>query len=284
MAVDRRSDIHCNGCGEAADSGIPGVFGCLVHFLKRAAENQVHGSLRDGGGMNDEAVLIGVKLSHLSNYRDIFSTIETRKEFDSHQDIVVQKDFEASRHWGFADRELPEVWRTDPQSNVLRASEYGRLDVDGLERINPVPFNRVAKRAFCNKASKNVWVEVRWAHFANANSFRQVLPFLDKNKLIFRNALDSIRCDPSAKDCGMLENGQLDNLQRIFKRHLAGGFDAVSNHGEGIQFVRAFLVSCAVAHLRTSGTPHTPEHILFDLRGLSTAVLATCIAQRNTPI
>ncbi len=58
MAVDRRSDIHCNGCGDAADSGIPGVFGCLALFLKRAAENQVHGSLRVGGGMNDEAVTL----------------------------------------------------------------------------------------------------------------------------------------------------------------------------------------------------------------------------------
>jgi len=23
MAVDRQSDIHCNGCGDTADSGIP---------------------------------------------------------------------------------------------------------------------------------------------------------------------------------------------------------------------------------------------------------------------
>ncbi len=38
MAVDRRSDIHCNG--------FPGVFGCFVLYLKRAAENRVHGSLR----------------------------------------------------------------------------------------------------------------------------------------------------------------------------------------------------------------------------------------------
>ena len=53
MAVDRRSDIQCNGCGEAADSGFPGVFGCLVLFLKRAAENQVYGSLRVGGGFQE---------------------------------------------------------------------------------------------------------------------------------------------------------------------------------------------------------------------------------------
>jgi SNF2 family DNA or RNA helicase len=57
-AVDRRSDIHRNGCGDAADSGIPGVFGRLLLFLKRAAKNQVHGSLRVGGGMNDEAVIL----------------------------------------------------------------------------------------------------------------------------------------------------------------------------------------------------------------------------------
>jgi len=56
-AVDLRSDIHRNGCGDAADSGIPGVFGRLLLFLKRAAKNQVHGSLRVGGGMNDEAVI-----------------------------------------------------------------------------------------------------------------------------------------------------------------------------------------------------------------------------------
>jgi hypothetical protein len=43
MAVDRRSDIHRNGCGDAADSGILGVFGCLLLYLKRAAENQVYG-------------------------------------------------------------------------------------------------------------------------------------------------------------------------------------------------------------------------------------------------
>jgi hypothetical protein len=52
MAVDRRSNIHRNGCGDAADSGIPGVIARLVLFLKRAAENQVHGSLCVGGGMN----------------------------------------------------------------------------------------------------------------------------------------------------------------------------------------------------------------------------------------
>jgi hypothetical protein len=46
----RRSDIHY--------SGFPGVFDCLVLFLKRAAENQVNGSLRVGGGMNDEAVTL----------------------------------------------------------------------------------------------------------------------------------------------------------------------------------------------------------------------------------
>ena len=57
MAVDRRSDIHRNGCGDAADSGIPGVFGCLLLFFKRTAENQVHGSLRVGGCMNDEPVI-----------------------------------------------------------------------------------------------------------------------------------------------------------------------------------------------------------------------------------
>lgn len=52
MAVDRRSDIHRNGCGDAADSGIPGVFSCLVPFLKRAAENHIHGSLRVDGGIH----------------------------------------------------------------------------------------------------------------------------------------------------------------------------------------------------------------------------------------
>jgi hypothetical protein len=41
--VDRRSEIHRNGCGDAADGDIPGVFGCLVLFLKRAAENHIHG-------------------------------------------------------------------------------------------------------------------------------------------------------------------------------------------------------------------------------------------------
>jgi len=56
MAVDRRSDIHCNGCGEAADSGFPGVFGCLLLFLERTAENHIYGSLRVRGGMSNEAV------------------------------------------------------------------------------------------------------------------------------------------------------------------------------------------------------------------------------------
>src|SRR5947207_10714469 len=57
IPAGRRDDIHGNGCGDAADSGIPGVFGCLLLFFKRAAENQVHGSLRVGGGMNDEPVI-----------------------------------------------------------------------------------------------------------------------------------------------------------------------------------------------------------------------------------
>jgi hypothetical protein len=52
MAVDRRSNIHRNGCGVAGDRGSPGVIARLVLFLKRAAENQVHGSLCVGGGMN----------------------------------------------------------------------------------------------------------------------------------------------------------------------------------------------------------------------------------------
>ena len=43
VAVDRRSDSHRNGCGDAADSGIPCVFGCLLLYLKLVAENQVHG-------------------------------------------------------------------------------------------------------------------------------------------------------------------------------------------------------------------------------------------------
>ena len=58
MAVGRRSDIHRNGYGEAADSGIPGVFGCLLIFLKRAAKNLVHSSQLVGGGMNDEGVVL----------------------------------------------------------------------------------------------------------------------------------------------------------------------------------------------------------------------------------
>jgi hypothetical protein len=56
MAVDRRSDSHRSGNGDAADSGIPGVFGWLAFFLKHAAKNQVHGTLRVGGSMNDKPV------------------------------------------------------------------------------------------------------------------------------------------------------------------------------------------------------------------------------------
>jgi hypothetical protein len=36
---------HRSGNGDAADNGIPGVFGWLSFFLKHAAKNQVHGSL-----------------------------------------------------------------------------------------------------------------------------------------------------------------------------------------------------------------------------------------------
>jgi hypothetical protein len=57
MAVGGRRNSHRTGCGDAADSGIPGVFCCLVLFFKRAAENQIHRSLRVGGGMNDEPVI-----------------------------------------------------------------------------------------------------------------------------------------------------------------------------------------------------------------------------------
>jgi hypothetical protein len=35
--------------GDAADSGIPAAFGRFTPFLKRVAENQVHGSLRVSG-------------------------------------------------------------------------------------------------------------------------------------------------------------------------------------------------------------------------------------------
>jgi hypothetical protein len=58
MAADRRSDVHRNGCGDTAGSGIPGLFGRLVLFLKRAAENKVHGSLRVGRCTNDEPVVL----------------------------------------------------------------------------------------------------------------------------------------------------------------------------------------------------------------------------------
>ena len=58
MAVDRWSDIRRNGCGDAADSDIPGVFARLVLFLKGADENQVHGSLCVGGGINDKVVIL----------------------------------------------------------------------------------------------------------------------------------------------------------------------------------------------------------------------------------
>ena len=69
MAVVRRSDIYRNGCGDDAYSGFPGVFGCLVLFLKRAAENQVHGSLRVGGDMNDEAVILFQLFNPVLNVR-----------------------------------------------------------------------------------------------------------------------------------------------------------------------------------------------------------------------
>jgi hypothetical protein len=58
MAVACRRNSHRNGCGDAAVSGIPGVFGHLVLFFKSAAENQVHGPLRVSGCMNDEAVIL----------------------------------------------------------------------------------------------------------------------------------------------------------------------------------------------------------------------------------
>ena len=34
MALDRRSDIYRNDCGDAADSGIPDIFARLVHWFK----------------------------------------------------------------------------------------------------------------------------------------------------------------------------------------------------------------------------------------------------------
>lgn len=56
MAVACRRNSHRNGCGDAAVIGIPNIFGRLVLFPKRAAENQVNGSLRVSSGMNDEPV------------------------------------------------------------------------------------------------------------------------------------------------------------------------------------------------------------------------------------
>ena len=58
MAVGRRSDIYRNGCGDAADSGIPDIFGRLLLFFKRAAEDAINRSLCVGGCMNDKAVVL----------------------------------------------------------------------------------------------------------------------------------------------------------------------------------------------------------------------------------
>lgn len=58
MTADCRKDIHCNGREDAAYSGILGVFARLLLVLKRAAENQVYGSLRIGGDMNDEPAVL----------------------------------------------------------------------------------------------------------------------------------------------------------------------------------------------------------------------------------
>jgi hypothetical protein len=51
----------------AADSGIPVVFARLLLFLKRAAENQVHSSLRVGSGINDKPVILFQLLNPVLN-------------------------------------------------------------------------------------------------------------------------------------------------------------------------------------------------------------------------
>jgi hypothetical protein len=58
MAKNRLRDVHRDGCGDAADNGIPDIFDHLVLFFKRAAGNEVNGSLRVGRCMNDKAVIL----------------------------------------------------------------------------------------------------------------------------------------------------------------------------------------------------------------------------------
>ena len=42
-AVDRLRDIHRNGCGDAADSGIPDIFGRLLLFREDVAKDAIEG-------------------------------------------------------------------------------------------------------------------------------------------------------------------------------------------------------------------------------------------------
>ena len=56
----QKHPLHCLEMSMAVDrqSGIPGVFVYLILFLKRASENQVNGSLRISGGMNNEPIVL----------------------------------------------------------------------------------------------------------------------------------------------------------------------------------------------------------------------------------
>src|SRR5208282_1125717 len=68
---------------------------------------------------SNPTVLIGMKLFHPPYNSDVFSAVESRKEFDAYEDIVVGKDPESTRHRCLAGRELARIRRTNPSPNII---------------------------------------------------------------------------------------------------------------------------------------------------------------------
>jgi hypothetical protein len=57
-----------------------------------------------------------MKLFHPAYNSDVFSAVESRKEFDAYEDIIVGKDPESTRHRCLAGWELARIRRTNPSA------------------------------------------------------------------------------------------------------------------------------------------------------------------------
>ena len=71
----------------------------------------------------DQAVLVGVKLFHLSHDNNVLRAVEAREKFDPHNNVVIWEDSESARHWRLTDWKFACVWRSNPLSNIFCSPE-----------------------------------------------------------------------------------------------------------------------------------------------------------------